>query len=49
MRGGAEVKTILDAYHALTNSEQMGERLEFQGCSKGGKLKLPTFPEEILS
>jgi len=28
VRGGAEVQTILDAYHALTNSEQMGERLE---------------------
>ena len=21
----------------------------FQGCSRGGKLKLPTFPEAILS
>ncbi|XP_023323978.1 protein arginine methyltransferase NDUFAF7, mitochondrial [Eurytemora carolleeae] len=29
VRGGAEVKTILDAYHALTNSEQMGERFKF--------------------
>ena len=48
VRGGAEVQTILDAYHALTNSEQMGERLEnyFLGIFTGEQSKL-RFCEEI--